>query len=205
LSVATGPTQPASPGRRRPRRLRALLVGTVIAAALAAYLFVGLGIGRQSTPTGVAGVGSTVPDFTVSRLGGGAPVHLDALGVDRHRPVVLNFFASWCTPCRTETPMLAAAAKQAQVSGSPVQFVGIDVNDQTSPALAFVDQAGISYPVGVDPTFRVSSGLYGIVGLPDTVFVDASGRIVGRHLGPLTRAGLDQWLHRLSPATPSGR
>ena len=57
---------------------------------------------------------------------------LDALGKDRHRPVILNFFASWCGPCQQETPLLARTAAAEQAKGSPIQFIGVDSLDQPS-------------------------------------------------------------------------
>ena len=197
-SPATGQPEPPSTPDRRPRRLRAFLIGTVIAAALAVFLFVGLGTGPGGSPNPVAGVGSVAPNFSLPRLGGGTPVDLESLGVDRHRPVVLNFFASWCIPCIAETPLLAATATAEQAKGSSVQFVGVDVADQPSAALAFVQNAGIAYPVGADRDLQVSSTLYGLVGQPDTIFIDASGHVIGRHLGALDATQLQSWLKRLN-------
>ena len=196
------PTPPAAV-RSPPRRLRSLAIGVVIAAALAAFLFLVLGTGSKpdSSSGPVVGVGSVAPDFTIPALLGGAPVNLDALGKDRNRPVVLNFFASWCTPCQKETPLLAQTAKAEQAKGSTVQFVGVDVADQPSNAIPFVQQSGIIYPVGADTTLRVTSTLYGLDGQPNTFFIDASGTVVGHVIGALTRPQLDQWLHRLAGAS----
>ena len=195
--------EPATPGQRvprSPRRLRAFLVGVVIAAALAVFLFVGLGTSRSgpSGQGGVVGVGSTAPGFSLPPLTGTQKVVLDALGRDRHRPVVLNFFASWCVPCQEETPLLASTARAEQIKGSTVQFVGVDVADPRTDAVAFVQRAGIVYPVGVDSDLSVTSGLYGLNGQPDTFFIDAAGTVVGRHQGALTAVVLDGWLHRLA-------
>lgn len=190
----TGPQAPS------PRRLRSLIIGLVIAGLLAILLFVVL---RPSSPTVGTGsnpgvsVGDTAPDFTLPRLGGGKPVHLDALGVDRHRPVILNFFASWCGPCQEETPMLAKAAASAKASGSRVQFVGVDVNDPTAAALAFVHQTGVTYPVGSDRTLRVTSVDYALNGQPNTFFIDATGHVIGQKLGALNASELQQWIRRL--------
>lgn len=193
---AARPT-PSPPG---PRRLRALVIGCVIATALAVFLFVGLGTrsgsGTNSGP--LVAVGDVAPAFTLPSLTGGTPVSLDALGRDRHHPVVLNFFASWCGPCQKETPLLARTAAGEQAKGSTVQFIGVDTADEPSNALPFVQKAGITYPVGVDFSTRVSSGLYGLYGDPQTFFIDSSGRVVGHVLGPLSQGGLDQWLHRLA-------
>lgn len=97
------PGPPAA--RRPPRRLGALLLGLALAAALAFFLFVILGTPAKNATQGpLVAVGSAAPDFTLPSLTGGPPVSLDVLGRNRHRPVVLNFFASWCVPCQKETP-----------------------------------------------------------------------------------------------------
>ncbi len=201
---ADGPTSgtPASPTpvTRRPRRLRAFLIGVVLAAALAILLFVVLGSTSSPKATGggpVVGVGDPAPGFVLPSVVGGPPVDLHALGVDRHRPVVLNFFASWCTPCREETPLLASTARAEAAKGSVVQFVGVDGADPPQDAIAFIQQSGITYPVGQDSTFRVTQGLYGLSGEPNTFFIDASGIVVGHTIGPVTESQLNRWLHRL--------
>lgn len=186
------------PRGRRPHRLRALLVGCVIAGALAVFLFVGLGSSSPSGPSGpLVGIGSQAPGFSLPSLTGGAPVDLRALGRNTHHPVVLNFFASWCGPCQRETPLLAQTAAAQEAKGSPVHFVGVDVNDPSADALAFVQKSGITYPVGVDRTFNVTSGKYALYGLPQTFFIDAQGRVVGHIQGAVTQSELGQWLHRL--------
>jgi cytochrome c biogenesis protein CcmG/thiol:disulfide interchange protein DsbE len=192
---AATPTPPP-----RPRRLRSLIIGCVIAAALALVLFVGLGTksGTGSSSGPLVAVGDAAPAFTLPSLTGGTPVSLDGLGRGRHHPVVLNFFASWCEPCQKETPLLARTAAAEQAKGSTVQFIGVDTADKPSNALPFVEKAGITYPVGVDFSTQVSSGLYGLYGDPQTFFIDSSGKVAGHVLGPLSQGQLDQWLHRLA-------
>ncbi len=193
------PAAPAAASALPPRRLRALLLGCVIASALAVFLFIGLGSssGSGSGSGPVVGVGSQAPGFSLPSLTGGAPVSLHALGQAAHRPVVLNFFASWCGPCQKETPLLARTASAQQAKRSPVQFIGVDVNDPPGNALPFVQQSGITYPVGVDRTFDVTSGKYALYGLPQTFFIDAEGRVLGHIRGAVTQSQLHQWLHRL--------
>jgi cytochrome c biogenesis protein CcmG/thiol:disulfide interchange protein DsbE len=125
------------------------------------------------------------------------PVDLDGLGKDVHHPVILNFFASWCTPCQQETPLLARVAAAEQAQGGRVRFVGVDVNDPPANALPFVDKAGITYPVGVDQAFRVTSGLYGLNGLPQTFYIDSNGTVLGHTIGAVDAAGLRSWLKKL--------
>jgi cytochrome c biogenesis protein CcmG/thiol:disulfide interchange protein DsbE len=181
--------------------VRSLVIGSVIAIALAVLLFVGLGShSGNGSPGPVVAVGSQAPGFSLPPLTGSVPVNLDALGKDAHHPVILNFFASWCTPCQKETPLLASTAAAEQAKGGPVQFVGVDVNDLPANALPFVRKAGITYPVGVDQTFRVTSGLYGLYGLPQTFFIDSDGVVVAHVIGAVDAADLQSWMKKLGGA-----
>jgi len=184
-----------------PRRLRAFLIGVVLAIALAVFLFVVLGTtsnsGKGSAGGGQVPVGSTAPGFTLPSVVGAAPVDLYALGKHVHHPVILNFFASWCVPCRAETPLIASTAQAEQAKGSVLQFVGVDVADNPANAIPIIQQSGITYQVGQDATLGVSANLYGLFGMPQTYFIDESGVVVGHHSGALTKSLLDSWIHRL--------
>ncbi len=79
-----------------------------------------------------------------------------------------------------------------------MQFVGVDVADPKANAVAFVHQAGITYPVGTDGNLNVAESLYGLTGQPNTFFIDSSGKVVGRVIGPVTASDLTSWLHRLN-------
>lgn len=159
--------------------------------------------GPAAAGGGGIAVGSVAPDFSLPNVLSTAshplpPVVLDVLGSDRHRPVVLNFYASWCTPCRRETPLLAAAARTERAERSPVQFVGVDVADNPAAAIPFLRQAGVSYPVGADAELRVATAVYHLSAEPDTFFIGASGVVVGRHLGALDAVELRSWLRVLN-------
>ena len=193
-------TQPVTATQTRPRRLRAFLVGLVLAGVLAVLLFVVLGT-TSTTGSGTGGVvpvGSTAPNFRLRSVTTGLPVVLDDLGVHRHRPVVLNFFASWCVPCQKETPLFGATASAEQAKGSVIQFVGVDAQDPPSSAIPFINQAGVTYPVGQDADLRVTANVYGLNAEPNTFFIDESGTVVGHIIGPVSRVQLDAWVHRLT-------
>jgi cytochrome c biogenesis protein CcmG/thiol:disulfide interchange protein DsbE len=183
------------------------VIGSIIAVVLGVVLFVTLLPRSGSGSNGpVAGVGTAAPAFSIPSLTGGPKVDLDALGVDRGHPVVLNFFASWCTPCEEETPLLARTARAERAAGSKIQFIGVDSLDKSSNALPFVHQAGVTYPVGVDSEGGVSSGLYAVFGLPQTYFIAGDGTIVFHwRSGALNAAVLDKWLRKLGgPVIPRG-
>jgi thiol-disulfide isomerase/thioredoxin len=135
--------------------------------------------------------GRVAPAFSLARLGGGPPVVLHAL---LHEPVVMNFFASWCTNCRAELSTLASVAQKEQ---GKVQFVGIDASD-ANPALAvsLLAKAGATYPVGVDRPGSLTNS-YLVSDLPVTMFIDTQGRVVGELYGAQTTASLERGIRGL--------
>ena len=118
---------------------------------------------------------------------------LPLVGGGAHAPVVLTFFASWCTSCRTELPVVASVAHEQTVSHSAVVFLGIDDNDAASAGLAFARHNGITFPVGDDFYTKVGAD-FRLEGLPDTVFINAKGDVVATVRGPVTKPVLEHWL-----------
>jgi thiol-disulfide isomerase/thioredoxin len=114
------------------------------------------------------------------------------------RPYVVNFWASWCEPCQREAPRLAAAAA---AMGGRVAFLGVDTQDDRDSALKFLHRFGVDYPQLVDPAGDV---LYRLPapGLPVTVAVDASGRVVYRRLGEISATQLTAALNAADPTRP---
>jgi cytochrome c biogenesis protein CcmG/thiol:disulfide interchange protein DsbE len=116
----------------------------------------------------------------------GARGELD-LAALRGQPVVVNFWASWCQPCRDEAPLLERFAAEYGPRG--VAFVGVNVWDSADKARAFLDEFGVSYVNGVDA--RGSAAVdYGLTGLPETFFIDRQGQIVGKFVGPISERAL---------------
>jgi cytochrome c biogenesis protein CcmG/thiol:disulfide interchange protein DsbE len=122
------------------------------------------------------------PAFTLERLDGEGDLSLESL---RGKPVVLNFWASWCGPCKDEAPILEEASKRWQDEG--VAFVGIDVKDFRGDARAFLERYGVTYPNVYDGKGS-TIGRYGVTGYPETYFIDADGRVRFRIAGPVEDA-----------------
>ena len=116
-----------------------------------------------------------------------------SLAALRGRPVVLNFWAAWCVPCKDELPAFEAVHSRL---GGRVAFVGIDRQDNRGDALDLAARAGLTYPSAFDPNGSLD-GPYRLLGTPTTVFISPTGRIVDRHTGQLSRARLDGALQRL--------
>jgi len=146
---------------------------------------------HNGTATAIArGKVVQAPAFSLKRVSGGGTVSLAAL---RGRAVVINFWASSCIPCKQEMPRLQRAAERW--AGRHVAVVGIDVLDSRAAARSFARAHGVTYELGYDP-LGDTIGPYGVAYTPTTFFVDRSGRIVKRILGPVSGADLDAQINR---------
>ena len=118
------------------------------------------------------------------------------LGQLKGTPVVVNFWASWCTPCRAEAPLLRDAHAQY---GRRVQFVGVDMQDARDGAERFIQEQGLTYPSVFDPTNAIGLG-YDLVSPPMTLFYDRGGTLVSTVPGELFDATLQKNLQAVSSA-----
>jgi cytochrome c biogenesis protein CcmG/thiol:disulfide interchange protein DsbE len=160
---------------------RVLSVGLVLVVPLLGVLMAGLGRDPHLVRSPL--VGRPAPSFSLPPVGGGAPVTLADL---RGRPAVLNFWATWCVPCLDEHGVLTQAARSLQ---GRAQFVGIVYQDDEANVRRFLGQHGAGYPSVLDEQGRTAIA-YGIYGVPETFFIDASGTIVAKYTGPLGPAEL---------------
>ena len=156
-------------------KLGAQVVALACVAGLLALLVWKLAHQRHAPP-----VGSPAPAFMLPRLEGPGSVSLASL---RGHPVVLNFWASWCTPCKAEARVLERGWQRYRSRG--VKFVGVDYHDLGSDARTFVSAHGPTFPMLDDGPGTVT-GAYGISQVPETYVVDSSGKIVAHLAGPIS-------------------
>jgi cytochrome c biogenesis protein CcmG/thiol:disulfide interchange protein DsbE len=162
-------------------RTRGLIVAGVILALVLGVAWVAVSV-MGTGDLGEDPFGRAAPDFTLPALRGDREISLsDHAG----SPVVLNFWASWCGPCKDEAPILAAAEKAWRDQG--VVFLGVDTADNREDALAFEEAFGIEYESVFDVDSELSSS-FGVIGYPETFFIDAEGVIHAKHVGVLQDA-----------------
>jgi peroxiredoxin len=137
-------------------------------------------------------VGARAPSFSLQRLSGDGNLSLKSL---RGKAVVLNFFASWCDPCKREAPVLEQLWQRDRTQGLVV--LGIDANDSRGDARKFLRVHDVTYPVVFDHNGRVASNSYAVANLPVTYVLNPQGRIVGGQiLGPVSERTHSQVLSR---------
>ncbi len=150
---------------------------SVACAALVVVLAKGFGRDPHQVPFMLRG--QPAPSFTLKTLQTGEVVSLEKL---RGKPVVLNFWSTWCGPCRVEHPVLDWAFRQY---GSQAHFLGSIFEDTEENARAYIARAGSPYPQLVDPKSQMAVD-YGVAGVPETYFIDAEGIIRDKFVGPLS-------------------
>ena len=191
----------ALPPRRSPVRRIAVVAGiAVLIGALVAVFAAAL---RKGDPAydEPQRLGQQLPDYTLPLLDGSGEISLGDL---QGEVLVINFWASWCPPCRQEHPNLISAA--AAYADRGVRFVGVVYQDTDADAASFLNSlgwGGDNYLHLSDPGSRAAIGL-GIFGPPETYFVSASGEIVDKIIGAAGYADLSSRLDEILAAGPGG-
>jgi cytochrome c biogenesis protein CcmG, thiol:disulfide interchange protein DsbE len=165
-----------------------LLAGGVIAVALIGILFMGLGRDPQEIRSPL--IGRAAPPFVLREVGTGQQISIDQY---RGKPLVINFWATWCGPCYEEHPLLVANARSLQPQ---VQFIGVVFQDSEEKIQQFLNERGTAYPTVVDEAGKTAIA-YGVGGVPETFFLDGTGNIVAKFSGALSTETLQENLQKV--------
>ena len=157
---------------------RVLTVGAVVTVPLIALL--SAGFGRDPKLISNELEGRKAPTFNLTTLDGD-PFSLESA---RGMPVVVNFWSTWCQPCKIEHPVLMGAAESYGPAG--VQFVAVLYQDDASKARAFLNRSGSHWPTLEDPGGKTAIA-YGVAGVPETFFIDKTGTIIRKVAGPVSQ------------------
>ena len=193
--------------RRVDNRKRNLLVAVIAVPVAALFAVLGWALAESGGTPGGLGVVSEfgavsveqrlAPDFHKQSLDG-AEIRLSDL---RGKAVLLDFWASWCPPCRDEAPALSQVYRDLQ--GEDLEFIGVALDENINGALGHIQEFGLQYPNVWD-----SEGLlaisYGVARLPVKFFIDADGKVVERWEGPIDEVELRDALEGLSPVAGRG-
>ncbi len=184
---------------RSPVRLAGLAIALcLVVGAVAVTLRMDLGLGSPATSPGpsliiVGGsplLGKPAPDFTLIDLRG-EPVSLSDY---RGRPVILNFWASWCGPCKIEFPIFQDARERYSADG--LEILGVVHDDSAEAAAAFVEEEASEWPALLDPD-DVAWSAYAGLGLPTSFFIDREGVVRAVSFGPPLSGTLDDQLEKI--------
>jgi thiol-disulfide isomerase/thioredoxin len=150
------------------------------------------GLGEQSGTVALTPASDrpAAPAVTAPALDGGRPITLAAL---RGRPVLLNFWASWCKPCQKEMPTLVTFSKEHP----GLSVVGLAVNDRPADSRRFAKKVGADFPLGIDRDADVAAKFKATIGLPMSVIIDQQGRIATTIYGPVSRTALEGYANQL--------
>lgn len=164
--------------------------GLVLALAVAGVLLMRGDSEKESPSQSPPPAKESAANFTLALLDGKSFQFSDHKG----KPVLINFFASWCLPCREEMPLLVKTAHEYGPKG--VVFLGIAIDDTEEKMKEFMVRYDVDFPVGLDKTTEIQKS-YGLYGIPTTYFIDKQGVINYFHSGAVTEELLQHELDKL--------
>lgn len=181
-------------GRKKKRTRRVLIFCgiTLLNVGLLALLLTQLLTPAQQAPSDPL-LGHAAPGFSLAAVDPSAGKRELALADFAGKPVVINFWATWCEPCKEEIPLLETTWKKLHAEGKDVVFLGIDFQEASGDVAPFLQQYGITYPVLLDANGSAASK-YRIASLPDTFFINRQGKVVSKVLQQLTDQALTKGL-----------
>jgi cytochrome c biogenesis protein CcmG/thiol:disulfide interchange protein DsbE len=177
--------------------VRWAVVGVAAVLLLPTVLILGSRLGKDATVVRSVLIGRRAPDFDLPKLDGGRLRSADLSG----KPYVVNFWASWCVPCRTEHPNLDAFYRQWHPRG--VELLGVVFNDTDDSARSFQKELGGDWPVVQDPGQRTALD-FGVRGPPETFVVDGNGVVVLKYQGAVPPGALEGVMGELEAANRFG-
>ena len=167
--------------------LRWLFSGIPIAIFIGVVLIFAIGLRGDPSKVPSPLIGKSVPEFELPPLEGSGLPGVSNAELNVGQVTVVNVFASWCVPCRDEHPFLIELASLGKA-----KLIGINYKDKTDNALQFLQSLGNPFDaIGSDKTGRASVD-WGVYGVPETFIVNANGKIILKHVGPITAASMKQ-------------
>ena len=182
------------------KRWKIVSIVSLALLIVAFFALLAYGLSNRTSATGRSGVtrvGKPAPPFSMTLIDG------SEFRLDDHagKPLVINFWASWCPPCRDESPGFERVWRKYQSQG--VQFVGVNIQDTQEQAERYTEEFELTFPNGRDPDGKITVE-YGVIGLPVTFFIGANGLVEGRWVGAAPEDRLEDWTRALiDRAVPS--
>jgi peroxiredoxin len=172
------------------------LIIVVVAVVIALMLFVGLRVARKPHTSAVSEMkGNVAPDFTLQSLDGKAVRLSDYRG----KAVLLNFWATWCAPCKIEMPWFVEMQKQYGAEG--LQILGVAMDDANPKDIAaFAKEMGVNYPVLIGKE-SVGDAYGGVQFLPESFYIDRNGKVVDRAFGLKGRGEIEDGIKKIIAST----
>lgn len=177
------------------KRFKIMLIIISISLILGIIFLFAKGLTNDKATTSKSGftrVGQQAPNFEFKSI-----INSEMITLSEHlgKPVVINFWASWCPPCREESELLEKTYKE--FIGQKIQFIGINIQDTEIEAKNYIAQYDITYPNGMDLDGRISID-YGIIGLPVTFFINEQGIVNTRWVGAISESQLNSNISKIT-------